>query len=202
MGNGSDGLHLNCIHLLQRMVEDSGSVDGLETEVLVVEVTDEQTLRRECVRLHINIRSGNALQEAGLSNIGIAANQQRSRVRVDGGQTTQMLADLVKVQEGVFKPAANGGHASQRGTLELLALEERLGVFQQANVISRHDLDQMLCGRQLSKGDAEMVGIVEGVQEILVERMDVLEAWEAIKNERDLLCEGFLRELDLTRVEI
>lgn len=41
-----------------------------------------------------------------------------------------MLADLIKVQEGVFEPAADGGHPPQRRALELLALEEGLGVLE------------------------------------------------------------------------
>ena len=47
-----------------------------------------------------------------------------------------------------------------------------------------------------------MVGIVEGVEKILVERMNVLKSWETVENERDLLAEGLLRELDLAGIEV
>ena len=47
-----------------------------------------------------------------------------------------------------------------------------------------------------------MVGIVKGVQKILVERMDVLKTWEAIEDQRDLLAESLLRELDLSGVKV
>lgn len=47
-----------------------------------------------------------------------------------------------------------------------------------------------------------MVGIVEGVEEIFVEGVDVLQSWEAVKNERQLLREGFLCELDFPGIEI
>lgn len=60
----------------------------------------------------------------------------------------------------------------------------------------------MLCGSQLAEGDAEVVGIVEGVEKILVERMDVLKSWETVKNERDLLAESLLCELDLASIEV
>lgn len=60
----------------------------------------------------------------------------------------------------------------------------------------------MLCGSQLAEGDAEVVGIVEGVEKILVERMNVLKSWETVENERDLLAEGLLRELDLAGIEV
>jgi hypothetical protein len=47
-----------------------------------------------------------------------------------------------------------------------------------------------------------MVGIVEGVEEIFVEGMDVLQPREAVKNERKLLGEGFLCKFNLSGVEI
>ena len=60
----------------------------------------------------------------------------------------------------------------------------------------------MLCGSQLAEGDTEVVGIVEGVEKILVERMDVLKSWETVENERDLLAESLLCELDLAGIEV
>lgn len=47
-----------------------------------------------------------------------------------------------------------------------------------------------------------MVGIVKRIQKIFVEGMDILKTWEAIKNQRDLLTEGLLCELDLSGVEV
>ena len=49
MGEGGDGLHLDRVHLLERVVEDTGRVDDLPSEVLVVHVSDEQRLGRERV---------------------------------------------------------------------------------------------------------------------------------------------------------
>jgi hypothetical protein len=72
-----------------------------------------------------------------------------------------MLAHLIKVKKGVFKSAANRGHASQRRTLQLFALEERLRVFEESDIVSGHNFDQMLCGGELTKRNTEMVGIVE-----------------------------------------
>jgi hypothetical protein len=47
-----------------------------------------------------------------------------------------------------------------------------------------------------------MVGIVKSVQKILVERMDILKTWEAVENQRDLLAESLLCELDLSGVKV
>lgn len=70
-----------------------------------------------------------------------------------------MLADLVEVQERLLETLDEGGHATQGGALELLALEQALGVFQEADVVARDGLDQVLRGRDLAQGHLEMVGI-------------------------------------------
>ena len=94
-----------------------------------------------------------------------------------------MLADLIEVEEGIFQPSANCRHSPQSCALELLALEQRLCIFEEADIISGDDFDQMLRCRQLAEGYAEMVGIVEGVHEIFVERVDILQAREAIQDQ-------------------
>lgn len=113
-----------------------------------------------------------------------------------------MLANLIKIEERVLKTLCDGSHTSKSGALELLALEERLRILEQTDVISGDGLNQVLSGSQLAEGNAEMVGIVEGVEKILVERMDVLESWEPVENERDLLAESLLCELDLAGIEV
>jgi hypothetical protein len=49
VGERSDRLHLNRVHLLERVVEHTGRVDDLPSEVLVVHVTNEQRLGGESV---------------------------------------------------------------------------------------------------------------------------------------------------------
>jgi len=60
----------------------------------------------------------------------------------------------------------------------------------------------MLRGRELAEGYPEMIGIVEGIEEVFMERMDILEAGESVQDEGELLCECLLREFDLSGVEI
>ena len=86
-----------------------------------------------------------------------------------------MLAHLLEVYERVFQPATYRSHAAKCCALELLALEERLCIFEKTDIVSRNGLNEMFSGRELAKGYAEMVGIIERVQQILVERMYVLE---------------------------
>lgn len=85
-----------------------------------------------------------------------------------------MLADLIKIEEGVLQPLYNSGHATQPRSLELLALKQRLPILEKTDVISRDCLNQMLGRGHLAKGDFEMIGIIERVEQIFVERMDIL----------------------------
>jgi hypothetical protein len=164
-------------------------------------MTDEQALGCEGVWLDVDIGAGDASEEARLANIGVAANQQRTGVGVDGWQTTKMLSDLIEVEQRIFQTLANGGHATESSLLELLALEERLSILEQADVVAGDGLDQVLGRGELTEGDLEMVGIVKCVEQILVERVDVLEARKALEDSAELVGKRFLGELDLTSVE-
>lgn len=168
MGNGGNGLHFDGVHLFKRVVQNTGGIDGLETQVLVVKVTDEQTLGGESIRLNVDVGTGDAAQEAGLSDVGVTADQEGAGVGVDRGQTTQMLTDLLKVDKGVLETLADGSHTTQGSALELLALEQRLGILDQADVVAGDRFDKMLSSRNLTQSDSEMIGIVEGVHQILV----------------------------------
>lgn len=183
------------------MVEDTRGINSLEPEVLVVEMTDEQALGCEGVWLDVDIGPRDASEEARLANIGVAADQQRTGVWVDGRQTTKMLPDLIEVEQRIFQTLADGSHATEGSLLELLALEERLSILQQADVVAGDGLDQVLGRGELTEGDLEMVGIVKSVEQILVERVDVLEARKALENSAELVRERFLGELDLASVE-
>lgn len=112
-----------------------------------------------------------------------------------------MLSHLIEIQERIFEALADGGHATKRGPLELLALEERLAILEQTDIVSGNGLDQVLCGGELTERNAEVVGIVERVEQILVERMDILQSRETLEDGAELFGECFLGELDLSGVE-
>ena len=86
-----------------------------------------------------------------------------------------MLAHLLKIHKRVFQPPADRSHAAKGCALELLALEERLCVFEETDIVSRDGFDEMLGGRELSKSYSKMVGVVKRIQQILMEGMYVLE---------------------------
>ena len=72
-----------------------------------------------------------------------------------------MLADLVEVEEGLLQLLDDGGHTTEGGALQLLALEERLGVLDEADIIAGDCFDEMLGGAKLAEGDAELYTILE-----------------------------------------
>lgn len=91
-----------------------------------------------------------------------------------------MLAHLLEVHERVFQPPAYGSHAAKGCALELLALEERLCVFEETDIISGDRFDKVFGGRELAEGYSEMVCVVERIQQVFVERMYVLKTGETI----------------------
>lgn len=81
-------------------------------------------------------------------------------------------------------------------------MEQRLGVFEEAYVVSGDSLDQSLGRRYGTESYSEVVGIVQGVEKILVERMNVLQPWKAVEDGLELFAECFGGKLDLSCVEI
>ncbi len=52
-----------------------------------------------------------------------------------------MLPNLIKVEERIFQSSANGGHSTQCSTLELLALEKGLRIFEKSDIITGNNVD-------------------------------------------------------------
>jgi hypothetical protein len=63
MRESSDALHLDRVHFLERVVEYTGGIDNLPTQVLVVEVTNKKGFSRESVRLHVYVRTRDLVDE-------------------------------------------------------------------------------------------------------------------------------------------
>ena len=67
MGEGRDGLHLDCVSLLERVVEDSRRVNHLPSQVLVVCVAHVERFGSESVGLHIDV-GASYLEKAKYTN--------------------------------------------------------------------------------------------------------------------------------------
>ena len=64
MSEGRNGLHLNGVSLVERVVQNTWSVNNLPSGVLVIGVTDEQVLGGESIGLNINIGIRDIVDEA------------------------------------------------------------------------------------------------------------------------------------------
>mmetsp|Transcript_19940 Transcript_19940/g.46844 ORF Transcript_19940/g.46844 Transcript_19940/m.46844 type:complete len:562 (+) Transcript_19940:1393-3078(+) len=93
-----DGLHLYRVSLLEGVIEYPRRVDDLPPKVLVVRVSHEETLRRERVRLHVDVGPRDLVHERALPHVGQSAHQQRSRVGIQGGEAGHVLPDLLEVR--------------------------------------------------------------------------------------------------------
>ena len=60
----------------------------------------------------------------------------------------------------------------------------------------------MFCGRKLTQRNSKMVGIVECVEQILVEWVDVLQARKALEDKAEFFRKSLLSELDLSHIEV
>jgi hypothetical protein len=137
-------------------------------------VSHKKRFRGESVGLNIDIGSGYRLQEAGLSNIGISTDQEGPCVGVYAGQTPKVLSHLLEVYQRIFQSLTDCGHPAQSRPLERLALEQGLCIFQKSDIVSRHRLNESFGRRQRAQSDLEVVGIVEGIEQIFVEGVNVL----------------------------
>ena len=130
MSQCSDGLHLNGVTLIERVVEDTWRVDDLPAGVLVVSVAHEEVLCSEGVWLHVHIGVGNIIDEARLADIREAGDDESTRVRVDCGQTRQMLPDLLEVAQGRLQFFEKGAGATQSCSFQLFGAVKRVGVLE------------------------------------------------------------------------
>ena len=109
-------------------------------------MTNVKTLSCESVRLNLNVCARDVLQERRLANVGETRNDKSACVGVNRRETTQMLPDLLKVDKRVLEPLADCCHATERRLLQLLALEQRLSVLQETNIVTSDSFDERLSG--------------------------------------------------------
>ena len=66
---------------------------------------------RERVRLDVDVRARDLVDERRFADVRIATDEEGARVRVDGWQTRYVLPDLLEVRQGIFLTAHDGRHA-------------------------------------------------------------------------------------------
>lgn len=189
-----DTLHLDRVHLLEGVVEDSRGVDDLPPEVLVVHVPDEERLGGKGVGLDVDVRPGDLVDEGRLSDVGVTANEESTGGGVDGRETGHVLSDLLEVGKGILLTTHDGGHSEQEEShqlrprkqrvafdspskgslLELLASVQTVSELEQSAVILSDGDDQVSGSVELSKSELVVVLVVEYVEQGGEERVEVL----------------------------
>ena len=111
MSQGGDALHLNRVHVFERVIQDTRGINHLPSEVFIVKVANEKRLGRKSIRLHIHISPGDFIDKGGFSDVGVATDEESTRVGIDIGKTRYMLSHLLKVREGVFLSPHDCRHA-------------------------------------------------------------------------------------------
>lgn len=197
VGQSSDGLHLDCIHLFELVVQDARGVDDLEPETVVVGVADVEGLGGEGVGLHLHVGLADGVDEAGLADVGVASHQDGAFVGVDGGQSAHMFPHFLQVRERGGDLPDHGAHPAQSSSLQGLAPVERICVFDQFEVISAHVFDHILGGLDMPQGEFVVVFIVEHVEQVRVEGVDVLHLREVVEDVEQTLSDRVLAEFDL-----
>ena len=129
MSKSCDSLHLNCVALVERVVENTWRVNDLPAGVLVVSVTDEQVLCRESVWLHINVGIRDIVDEARFTDVGETADNESSRVSIDRWQSAEMLSYFFQITQRALQFLEKGAGATKSCALQLLCAIERVGVF-------------------------------------------------------------------------
>ena len=72
----------------------------------------KKRLGGERVRLDVNIRARDLVDERRFTDIRVAAYEEGARVRINGRQTRYMLSDLLEVRERIFLAAHDGRHST------------------------------------------------------------------------------------------
>mmetsp|Transcript_985 Transcript_985/g.2998 ORF Transcript_985/g.2998 Transcript_985/m.2998 type:complete len:246 (-) Transcript_985:17-754(-) len=184
------------------MVEDSGGVDDLPPDVVVVEVPDEKRLSREGIRLHVHIRVGDNVHEGRLAHIGVACEDQRTSRRVDGRQTPEVLSDLFEVGQGPVQLLHTSAHAAKCGSLQHFALVEAVRKLHHLGVILGNVVYDFLRRVDLAQRQLVVITVIQHVAQIGVEGVDVVNLGELLQDLAKLLAICRLAVLHLPHVKV
>jgi hypothetical protein len=113
VGQSSDGLHFDSVAFFQRVVQYTGGVDHLPSDVIMVHMSDKEGLGCERVRLDIHICVSDIVHEAGLTNIGTTGDHERSFIGINTRKTGHVLSDFFQVDERGFELLSHGGHTTE-----------------------------------------------------------------------------------------
>ena len=117
MSQGCNRLHLNCVHLLELVVQNPRRVDNLVAEVFVVSVTHIEGLSGEGVWLDLDIGLAHTVDKARFAHIRISSKENRPFIGVDGGKPAHMSSDLLQIRQRRPNFPDHGTNASHCSSL-------------------------------------------------------------------------------------
>lgn len=130
-----------------------------------------------------------------------------------------MLPDLFQIHKRILQSLANCCHPPQSRTFKLLALKQTLTILDKAHIVARNGLDQGFRSVQLPEGNTEVTNmtrlvshaiferlshllcVVECIEQIAVERVDVLEARKSCNGGGESFRKGLGGVLDFSSAE-
>lgn len=100
-----------------------------------------------------------------------------------------MLPDLLEVSQARTDAFHDGAHAAEGGDFQGLAPVERVAVLDEPHVVCGDSRDEVFGGGEVGEGELVVVLVVEDAEEVVVERVDVVEAREVVDDGGELLGE-------------
>ena len=197
-----DCLHLDCISLVEWVVQDSRCINYLPPSIFVIAVSYEQILRRESPVLDVNVGIGHVVYEGGLSDVGETCHDESPGVGVDRRQSREMLADFFQIRERGLQLLHQGAGSTESCSLELLAAVQTVAVLQKAHVVVGDGVGDVFSLVYVAEGQLVVISVVEHVHQVRVEGVDVIQFGEAVNNSSHLFVDRFSHVLDFSHIEL
>lgn len=172
-------------------------VNDLPTQVFVVAMSHKQRFGSERVRLDIDVRACDLVHPTAFANIGESAHQQRPCSRIKGRETGHVLPNLIEVRKRCLLTFEDGAHPSKGSTFQTFAPIRCVSVFDHADHIPGNRFHQRSGRVDLPQGKFVMVAVVQGVAQVGVERVNVVQSRKIGQDLGKTLRDGLLCEFDL-----
>lgn len=161
-------------------------------------MSNKERLGRKGVRLNVHVTAGNLVHETGLTHVGETTHENGTRVGVKRWETRHVLAHFLQVGQRGLLAFQDGTHTSESGAFETLAAVERVTVLDHADHVAGNRVDQRSGGIDLAESKFVVIAIVQGVTQIGVKGMNVIQSRKLGEDITQSIGNGLLSELDLS----
>jgi hypothetical protein len=109
-----------------------------------------------------------------------------------------VLANFFKISEGGLLAFEDGAHATECSAFEALAAIKGVTVLDHANHVTSDGVYESSSGIDLTQRQLVVISIVEGVTEVGIKGMNIVESRKVAQDLPETFRDGLLRELDLS----